>query len=149
MIVEAAVFVIGKKDDGIFPTGAVTHGVNYLRDVCLAALNVGGRMLIIFCGGAGQAEIGVDEGDGGQRAGCGLGQESSEREEVRIVIAGAGGDEGAEAGALRSILIIVGPGNVVLIEQIENCSSNGFIAGAAGGRESVVGGEMAKGCGGH
>src|SRR6202040_666641 len=52
-----------------------------------------------------------------------------------------------EAGALGCVLKVVGPGDVVFVEEIEDGSVDGFIA--AGGWEDVAGGEMPEGGGGH
>ena len=61
MIIEATVLVVGEKDNRILPVRAAAHRVDDLRNVGLAALNVGWRMLIIFARGPRQAKIGIDE----------------------------------------------------------------------------------------
>ena len=83
VVVGTAVLIVGDEDDGILPAGAVADGVDDLRDVGLAALDVGGRMLVVFKGRAGESEVGIDEGDLGERSGCGLGEKELQRQEVR------------------------------------------------------------------
>ena len=83
VIVGTAVLIVGDEDDGILPAGAVADGVDDLRDVGLAALDVGGRMLVVFEGNAAESEVGIDEGDLGKGSGRGLGQEELQRQEVR------------------------------------------------------------------
>ena len=83
MVVGTAVLIVGDEDDGVLPTGAVADGVDDLRDVGLAALDVGGRMLVVFEGRAAESKVGIDEGDLGERSGCGLGEEERQGQEVR------------------------------------------------------------------
>jgi len=83
VVVGTAVLIVGDEDDGILPAGAVADGVDDLRDVGLAALNVGRRMLVVFEGYAAESEVGIDEGDLGERSGCGLGEEELQRQDVR------------------------------------------------------------------
>ena len=49
----------------------------------LATLDVGGWVLVVFEGNAAESEVGIDEGDLGERSGCGLGEEELQRQEVR------------------------------------------------------------------
>ena len=52
-----------------------------------------------------------------------------------------------EAGGLGCVLEVVGPGDVVFIEKIEDGAVDGLVA--AGGWGDVAGGEMAEGGSGH
>ncbi|MDX6464857.1 MAG: hypothetical protein QOE55_8554 [Acidobacteriaceae bacterium] len=83
VVVGTAVLIVGDEDDGVLPAGAVADGIDDLGDVGLAALDVGGRMLVVFEGNAAESEVGIDEGDLGERSGCGLGEEESQWQEVR------------------------------------------------------------------
>jgi hypothetical protein len=51
-----------------------------------------------------------------------------------------------EAGGLGCVLEIIGPGDIVFVEKIEDGSVDGFVA--AGGWGDVAGGGMAEGGGG-
>jgi hypothetical protein len=48
MIVEVAMLVVGNEYDGVLPIRAIVNGVYDLRNICLSALNVCGRMLVIL-----------------------------------------------------------------------------------------------------
>src|SRR5947209_17642813 len=96
-------------------------------------------MLVVFEGAAVTSEVGIDEGGLGKRPGRSLGEEGFQGQEVWI--------GGAEDAALRGVLVVVGPGDVVFIEQIEDGSVDGFVTAA--GRRDVAGGEMAEGRGGE
>jgi len=58
MIVEPAVLVIGDEDDRILPVGSVADGIDHSRDEHLAALNVGGGVIVILIR---PTETGIDE----------------------------------------------------------------------------------------
>ena len=51
--------------------------------------------------------------------------------------------EEAEAAALRGILEIIRPGDAVVVEQVENRTSDGLVA-VGYWREGVAGGQVAK-----
>src|SRR5712671_6216043 len=131
VIVETAVLIVGKKYDGILPVRTVANCADYLGDEGLAALDICGRMLVIFGRGPGQAEIWIDERNRRQCACCGLNKKSCKGQEVRINARGA---ENTEAGSLRGILEIIGPGNAVFIEQVENRSGNRLVTSRRGKR---------------
>ena len=131
MIVETAVLVVGKEYDGILPVRPVANSVDYLRDVGLASLDVRWWMLIVFGRGSGQAKIWIDERNRGQRARSGLEKKNGKGQEVRINARGA---KDTEAGSLRGILKVIGPGNSVFIEQVEDRSGNRLVTPGRGER---------------
>src|SRR5258708_39285223 len=94
-------------------------------------------MLVVFEGVAVTSEVGIDEGDLWKRPGRSLGEKGFQGQEVRI--------GRAEDAALRGILEVVRPGDVVLIEKIEDGSAGGFVT--AGGRGAGRGLEMGEGGG--
>src|SRR5207253_8581224 len=67
-----------------------------------------------------------------------------QREEVGIDLRRA---EGAVAPTLRRVLEVVGPGDTVRLEQIEDRAGDGLVS--AGRREDVIGREMPEGGGGE
>ena len=137
VVIETAVLIVGDEDDRILPVGAVADGIDDLGDVSLAALDVGGRMLVVFEGPAATSEVGIEEGDLRKRPRRSLGEKEFQRQEVWICR--------AEAAALGVILEVVGPGDVVFIEKIEDRPVDGFVT--AGGRGDVTCREMAEGGG--
>src|ERR1700726_3453910 len=131
MIVETAVLVVGKEYDGILPVRPVANSVNYLRDVGLASLDVRWWMLIVFGCGSGQAKIWIDERNRGQRACRRLEKKNGKGQEVRINARGA---KDTEAGCLRGILKVIGQGNAVFIEQVEDRSGDRLVSSGRGKR---------------
>jgi len=133
VIVEAAVLIVGKKDYGVLPVRTVANCVNYPGDVGLASLNIRWRMLVVFQGRSGQAKIWIDKRDRGQQSQCGFDKKSGKGQEVRIKVRRA---EKTEARSLRGVLKIIGPGNAVFIEQVEDRAGNRLIARASKRRET-------------
>src|ERR1700730_7050389 len=139
VIVEAVVHK--KEDDRVRPDRAVAHGVNYLRDERLATLDVSGRMLIILAGDSGQSKIGVHKRNFRQNTVGQLKEEERQRQEMRVKWSG-GRREHTESCGLRRILKIVGPADVVGVEQIEDRSRDRLVASRW--RESVIGSQVTK-----
>jgi hypothetical protein len=48
VIVVATMLVVSDDDDRILPERAATDGIYDLRDIGLPALDVGGRVLVVF-----------------------------------------------------------------------------------------------------
>src|SRR5579871_2219307 len=124
VIVLPAVLVIRDQDDRVLPEWSVAHRVDYLREKRLAALNVGGRMLIILELNAKHAKVGIHKRHRGQRI-CARSarrrrEETLQRQEMRIVAR-------TESAALRHVLKVVGPGNMVRVEQVEDGSSDRLV----------------------
>ena len=63
MVVKAAVLVIHDEDYRILPAYTVANRVDHLRNKCLSALDVGGRMFVVFGRFARQPEIGIHKRD--------------------------------------------------------------------------------------
>src|SRR5262245_27469509 len=124
--------VIGDEHDRVWPVRTIADGVEDSGHENLAGTNVGARtgsrVLVVFRGRVEESEVRVDEGHGWQRAGLRILEERVER--IRRQLDGAGltdeaevrrvSQEGPEARGLRHILIVVRPGDAVLIEQIED-----------------------------
>src|SRR5579859_209045 len=144
VIVRTAMFIVGDKDDGVFPKGPVAHRVDHLGDKSLAALNVSRRMLVVFF--SKNSKIRINKRNFRQRTCDGissrLGQEELQRQEVGI---GRGWNSGewTKAAALRDILEIISPGDFVFVEQIEDGSRDRFVTGRRG-RENLTGRQVAK-----
>lgn len=58
--------IVNNEDDRVFPEGPVADGVHDLGDMILSALDVGGRMLVVFEGVPFDAEIWIYERHLGQ-----------------------------------------------------------------------------------
>src|SRR5215472_13424445 len=148
VIVRAAVLVIGNENDAVLPERAVANGIHYLRNKGLAALNVGGRMLVVFgLESTEQAKVGINKGDLRQRAHagntCNLGEEQLQGQKVRIRRSDQ--SDGAESAALWEVLEVVGPGDLVCFHQIKNGSGDRLVSGGTGRRADFRGGEVAEG----
>jgi hypothetical protein len=111
----------------------------------LAALDVGGWVLVIFSAAREEAEIGIDERDLRQRRqaqhAADLLQQRAERNEVGIV---CGQAELAEAAAGRKVLEVFRPGDRAGVEQVEDRASQRLVAGRAERGKLVAGSQMAE-----
>ena len=135
MVVIAAVFVVRYEDHRVLPERSIPHRVHNLGHERLSSLYVRRWMLVIFVLRSEQSEIGIDERHLRQRANAwrsaSLRQKHEKGQKVRVH---ACPPEQPEARSLRRILKIVGPGNSILIQQIENRSGNRFVTSWRGKR---------------
>ncbi len=123
VIIITAVLVIRDEDDRILPERPVAHSIHDLRNERLSSLYVRRRVLIVFELPSEQAEIGINKCHLRQRTNAWysprLRQKHLKRQEMWINACCA---EQPEAASLRRILEVVGPGNFILIEQVEDRS---------------------------
>src|SRR5260370_23257693 len=148
MVVVTAVLVVRYEDHCVLPERSIPYRVDHLRDERLSSLYVRWRMLIIFVLRSEQSEIGIDERHLRQRAyarrSASRRQKQEKRQKVRVH---ARPPEQPEARSLRRILKIVGPGDSIFIQQIENSSVVRLISSRR--RKLIVCAQMAKGGRGH
>jgi hypothetical protein len=107
MVIGTAVLIVGNENYRILPVGAIPNGIDHLRDVSLAAQDVGRRMFVIFKSPAAESKVGIDEGKLRKRPRRGLGKKEIQRQEARNCR--------VEAAGLGRILEVVGPSHVVFI----------------------------------
>src|SRR5216684_6282627 len=121
MVVVAAVLVIRYEDHRVLPERSIPHCVHNMGHERLPSLYVRRWMLVIFVLRSEQSEIGIDERHLRQRAhawrSASLRQKHEKGQKVRVHTCPP---EQPEARTLRRILKIVGPGDSIFIQQIEN-----------------------------
>ena len=129
MVVVAAVFVVRYEDHRVLPERSIPYRVHHLRYESLSSLYVRRWMLVILVLRSEQSEIGVDKRHLRQRAyacrSASLRQKHEKGQKVRVH---ACPSELPEARSLRRILKIVGPGDSIFIQQIENRSADRLIS---------------------
>src|SRR5437879_2146078 len=143
MIVIAPVLVVRYEDHRVLPERSIPHRVHNLGHKRLSSLYVRRWMLVIFVLRSEQSEIGIDERHLRQRAhawrSASLRQKHEKGQKMRVH---TGRPERPEACSLRRILKVVGPGNSILVQQVENRSGNRLIA--ARRRKLIVRAQMSK-----
>src|SRR5712691_9585694 len=103
--------VVSYEDNRVLPVRPVAHRSYQVGDIKFASANIRWGMLV--GSGCGEGEGGIDERNGGQSARCRVSQKSGSRSKMRTRRA-------AKHRRSREIAKIIGPSNVVAIEQIED-----------------------------